>query len=68
MISISKNVYIDKLDDIFYKYNNKYHWTITMKRQGLKCKAKDIYIDFNKEKNNKGPNFKAVDHVRISKY
>ena len=39
-----------------------------LKWQGLKCKAKDIYIDFNNEKNNKGPNFKAVDHVRISKY
>ena len=39
-----------------------------MKSQGLKCKAKDIYTDFNKEKTKKGPNFKAVDHVRISKY
>ena len=25
MTAISKNVYIDKLDDIVYKYNNTYH-------------------------------------------
>ena len=25
MTSISKNVYIDKLDDIVKKYNNNYH-------------------------------------------
>ena len=27
MTSISKNVYIDKLDDIVNKYNNTYHRT-----------------------------------------
>ena len=31
MTSISKNVYIDKLDDIVDKYNNTYHTTIKMK-------------------------------------
>ena len=31
MTSISKNVYIDKLDDIINKYNNTYHSTIKMK-------------------------------------
>ena len=31
MTSISKNVYIDKLDDIVHKYNNKKHRTIKMK-------------------------------------
>ena len=31
MSSISKNVYIDKLDDIVDKYNNTYHTTIKMK-------------------------------------
>ena len=30
MTSISKNVYIDKLDDIVNKYNNTYHSTIKM--------------------------------------
>ena len=31
MISISKNMFIDKLDDIVNKYNNTYHKTIKMK-------------------------------------
>ena len=30
MTSISKNVYIDKLDDTVNKYNNKYHRTIKL--------------------------------------
>ena len=31
MSSISKNEYIDKIDDIVNKYNNTYHRTIRMK-------------------------------------
>ena len=31
MTSISKNVYIDKLDDIVDEYNNTYHTTIKIK-------------------------------------
>ena len=31
MTSISKNVYINKLDDIVNEYNNLYHRTIKMK-------------------------------------
>ena len=31
MTSISKNVYIDKLDDIVNEYNNTHHRTIKMK-------------------------------------
>ena len=31
MILISKNVYIDKLDDIVNKYNNTYHRKIKIK-------------------------------------
>ena len=31
MSSISKNVYIDELDDIVNKYNNIYHSTIKVK-------------------------------------
>ena len=38
MTSISKNVHIDKLDDIVNQCNNTYHRTYT-------------YIDFNKENN-----------------
>ena len=36
MSSISKNVYIDKLDDIVNEYNNTYHRTITMKPVDVK--------------------------------
>ena len=36
MTSISKNVYIDKLDDIVNKYNNTYHSTIKMKPVDVK--------------------------------
>ena len=32
MTSISKNIYIDKLDDIVNKYNNTYHSTLKMKK------------------------------------
>ena len=38
MISISKNVYIDKLDDIVNEHNNTYHRTIKMKPVDVKKK------------------------------
>ena len=63
--SISKNVYIDKLDDIVDEYNNTYHITIKMKPSDVKD---DTYINADKEINNKDPKFKVSDHVRISKY
>ena len=65
MTSISKNVYIDQLDDIVDEYNNTYHTTIKMKPADVKDKP---YINANKEINNKDPKFKVGDHVRISKY
>ena len=65
MTSVSKNVYIDKLDDIVNKCNDTYHRTIKMKLVNLSPK---IYNDFN-EKNNKGPlKFSVGDNIRISKY
>ena len=64
MTSISKNVYIDKLDDIVNEYNNTYHRTIKMKPVDVKD---NTYIDFKKEVNDKDPKFKIGDHVRISK-
>ena len=36
MTSISKNVYIDKLDDTVDKFNNTYHSTIKMKPVDVK--------------------------------
>ena len=65
MTEISKNVYINKLDDIVDEYNNTYHRTIKMKPVDVKD---NTYIDFKKEVNDKDPNFKVGDHVRISKY
>ena len=65
MTSISKDVYIDKLDDIVNEYNNTYHTTIKMKPIDVKD---NTYINTNKEINNKDPKFKVGDHVRISKY
>ena len=65
MTSISKNVYIDKLDDIVHKYNNKKHRTIKMTPIDVKDNK---YIDFSKEVNNNDPSFKVGDHVGISKY
>ena len=64
MTSISKNVYIDKLDDIIKKYNNTYHTSIKMKPVDVKD---NTYIDFKKEVNDKDLKFKIGDHVRISK-
>ena len=64
MTAISKNVYIDKLDDIVNEYNNTCT-TIKMKPVDVKD---NTYIDFEKEVNNKDPRFKIGDHARISKY
>ena len=65
MTSISKNVYIDKLDEIVNEYNNTYHRTIKMKSVDVKS---SIYIDLNRENNKEGPKFKVGGNARISKY
>ena len=65
MTSISKNAYIDKLEDIVHKYNNTKHRKIKSKPVDVKD---NIYIDFGKEVNDNDPKFKVGDHVRISKF
>ena len=65
MTLVSRDVYIDKLDDIVNKYNNTYHRTVKMKPVDVKY---NTYINFRKEVNDKDPKFKVVDHVRISKH
>ena len=65
MTSISKNGYIDKLDDIVNKYNNTCHSKIKMKSVDIKPST---YIDSSQEINHKNPKFKIGDIVRISKY
>ena len=46
--SISKNVYIDKLDDIVKEYNNNYHTSTKMKPVDV---TDNTYIDFEKNVN-----------------
>ena len=65
MTSVSKNVYIDKLDDMVDEDNNTYHKAIKMKSFNLKD---NTYIDFFKKVNDRDPKFKVGDHVRIYRY
>ena len=65
MTSISKKLYIDKLDDISNKYNNTYHRTIKIKTVDVKP---NTYIHSSKKINNKYPKYKIADILRISKY
>ena len=65
MTSVSKNVYIDKLNVIVNKYNNTYDTTIKMKPIDVKD---NTYINTSKEINYKYLKFKVDDYVRISKY
>ena len=57
MNSVSKILYIDKLDDIVNKYNNTYHDTIKMKPVDVKS---NTYIDSSNVINDKNPNLKLV--------
>ena len=57
MTSISKNVYIDKLDYIINK-----------KQQYIFSHVDITYINSSKEINNEVPKFKIGDTVRTSKY
>ena len=65
MTSISKTVYIDKLNNIVDEYNNACHRAIKMKPVDVED---NTYIDFKKEVNDKDPKFTVGDHIRTSKY
>ena len=69
MTSISKNVYIDKLDNIVNEYNNTYHTTIKKKPIDVKD---NTYINTDKESNDKGffKRFllKAILQIGVKKY
>ena len=60
MTSVSKNAYIDKLDDIVKNYNYTYHRTIKLKTVEVK---NNTYIDSIKEVNDKDSKFKVVDQL-----
>ena len=64
MTSVSKDVYIDKLDDIANKFDT-YHSTIQINLVDVNSRT---YIDSSKENNEKDPKFKFGDVIRISKY
>ena len=65
MTSISKNVYIDKLDDIVNKCNNNtYYKTTKMKPVAVQSST---YINSSREINDEDSKFKIGDVVKISK-
>ena len=61
MTPISKNMYIDKLDEIVDKYNNTYH-------RAIKMNPVDVKPSLYKENNKENRKFKIGDNVRTSKY
>ena len=65
MILVSKNVCIDKSDDVVNKYNNLYYSTIKLKPVNVKSSS---YIKYCKEINEQDSRSKISDTVRISKY
>ena len=68
MTSVSKNVCIDKLDDIVGEYNNTYHRTIKMKTIDVKDNIYIYIYRFLKKLMIKITKFKVDNYVRISKY
>ena len=65
MTSISRNVYVDNIDDTVNEYSNTYHRKFKMKPNDVKD---NTYIDSIKEANDEDPKFEVGDNVRISKY
>ena len=65
MKAVSKNVYVDKLDDIVREYNNTYHRSIKIKPVGDNS---GNYVKCNVNSNEKDPKFQVGDHIIISKY
>ena len=65
MLSISKNIYFDVLDDIVNKYNDTVHRTIKMKPIDV---TSDSYAEYNEDSNETKSKFKVGDRVKISKY
>ena len=61
MNSVSKNVYIEKLDHVVSKFNNTYDRVKPVEVNS------STYIHFSKEVNDEGFNFKIGDIVRTSK-
>ena len=65
MTSVSKNGYINKLNDLIDEYNKTYHRAIKMKPIDVKSST---YFDFEIESIDKDPKVTVRHHTRISKY
>ena len=57
MTTVSKNVYIDVLNDILNKYNNTVQRTIKIKPVDV---TGDSYVEYNEDSNKKVLNLKLV--------
>ena len=70
MTSISKNVYIDKLDNIANEYNNTYHRKIKTKPVDVKDNTyiESMELHSRELHSDKDPKFNVGDHVRTSRY
>ena len=70
MTSISKNVYIDKLDDLVNEYDNTCHITIKMKPVDFEDNTyiESMELHSTGSHFNKDPKFKAGHQVKIWKY
>ena len=62
--AVSKNMYIDKLDEVVKKFKNRYHRTIKMKPVDSRS---DTYIEYGVEHNDQDLKFKVSNFVRMSK-
>ena len=65
MTAISRNVYLDVLDDIVDIYNNTVHKTIKTKPVDV---TDHCCTEYNENSNKKDAKFKVSDHVRLSKH
>ena len=64
MNSVSKNMHFNKLDNIVNKYNNTYNCTNKLDPTDVRL---NTYIYSSKEINDKNPEFKFGNNVRISR-
>ena len=64
LTAVSRQMYINKLDNVASKYNNKYYKAIKKKPTDFKSST---YIDFDIGSNDKDLKFNIGDYLRISK-
>ena len=62
MTAVSKNVYLDVLENIVDEYNNTVHRNIKMKPVDV---TSDSYAKYNEDSNENDPKFKVVNHLEF---